>query len=177
MTSRLSARRAVLAKIFEELGDNAGFREVLQSRKTNVDLKKAVSNLLFFSSEVVGTDGARQQLRHEQNGDMLRFGGIGGFLTANIADTRHPILVTLHSDVLHNTEGGLADDGRMESYKVDLLAENPELPAAQEMLRIVASNPVAQARFFIICMRLFCEHVLGLGLSTLCCGTMVGKTA
>ena len=47
-----------------------------------------ITNLLFFSSEVVGTDGARQQLRHEQNRDMLRFGGIGGFLTANVAD-RH----------------------------------------------------------------------------------------
>ena len=31
---------------------------------------------LFFSSEVVGTDGARQQLRHEQNGAMLMLLGM-----------------------------------------------------------------------------------------------------
>ena len=47
----------------------------------------AIVDLLFVSGDVVGTDGARQQLRHEQTGDILRFGGLGVFLTANLADT------------------------------------------------------------------------------------------
>ena len=37
------------------------------------------------------------------------------------------------------------------------------MPSAREMLHIVAQDPVAQARFFILSMRLFCEHVLGTG--------------
>ena len=37
------------------------------------------------------------------------------------------------------------------------------MPNAREMLSMVARDPVAQARFFILSMRLFCEHVLGTG--------------
>ena len=37
------------------------------------------------------------------------------------------------------------------------------MPSAREMLQIVAEDPVAQARYFIVSMRLFCEHGLGTG--------------
>ena len=119
--------------------------------------------MLYFTSEVIGTDGARQKLRHEQMGDMLRFGAVGGFITPNVADTRRPLMVVIHAGVLNGTPGGLREDGSVEKYYVDLLDENPSMPSATEMLKIVSRNPVAQARFFIICMRLFCEHVLGTG--------------
>ena len=152
-----------IAQAFEELGPKAGVKEIVLSNKAPTPLKEALKNVLLFSSEVVGSDGARQQLRHEQTGDMLRFGGIGGFLTANVADTRHPIVVLLHAGALNHTDGGLMDDGKMERYSVDLLDECPSMPAAEEMLRIIARDPVAQARFFILSMRLFCEHVLGTG--------------
>ncbi len=46
---------------------------------------------------------------------------------------------------------------------MDLSEEEPEMPSARTMLHIVAKDPVAQARFFILSMRLFCEHVLGTG--------------
>lgn len=36
------------------------------------------------------------------------------------------------------------------------------MPSAGRMLEILAENPVAQAKFFIISMRLFLEHVLGI---------------
>ena len=152
-----------IAQAFEELGTKAGIRDVMCSKRAPANLKEALSNVLLFSSDVVGSDGARQQLRHEQTGDMLRFGGIGGFLTPNVADTRHPIVVVLHADVLNHSSGGLNDDGKLEPYSVDLLDECPNMPAAEEMLKIIARDPVAQARFFIISMRLFCEHVLGTG--------------
>ena len=154
---------ADIARAFQELGDKAGVHEVLRSRKAPDTLKRALTDVLLFSSEVVGSDGARQQLRHEQMGDMLRYGGIGGFLTPNVADTRSPIVVLLHADALNGTQGGLTDDGEMERYAVNLLDECPDVPKADEMLRIIARDPVAQARFFIISMRLFCEHVLGTG--------------
>ena len=43
--------------------------------------------------------------------------------------------------------------GGEESYCVDLLEESPEIPSAREMLRIVAQDPVSQARFFVLAIR------------------------
>ena len=149
-----------LEPLITELSDKSGFTDMLRSTKVPSSIKEAVAGLLFFSSEVVGSDGARQSLRHEQGGGMLRFGGLGGFLTANVADTRHPIVVKLHA----GPDGvGIGKDGALEEYKIDLLSECPDMPSATEMLKIIAKNPVAQAQFFIFSMRLFCEHVLGLG--------------
>ncbi len=161
LVSSLAADRIFQAAA--DLGDKAGVKEICMSRKTDPALKQAMHELLIFSCEVIGSDGARQQLRHEQMGDMLRYGPIGGFMTPNVADTRSPIVVVLHADVQNGTLGGLDDDGKMESYNIDLLDECPDMPKAEEMLRIIAKDPVAQARFFIISMRLYCEHVLGLG--------------
>ena len=45
---------------------------------------------------------------------------------------------------------GLDDDGATEKYSVSLFDENPTMPTAQRMLEIIAKDPVAQARFFII---------------------------
>ena len=44
-----------------------------------------------------------------------------------------------------------------------MLDECPRMPSAREMLQIVAEDPVAQARYFILSMRIFCEHILGCG--------------
>ena len=37
------------------------------------------------------------------------------------------------------------------------------MPSARKMLDLVAKDPVARARLFILAMRLFLEHVLGTG--------------
>lgn len=58
------------------LGENANLGDVMRSSVVDANIRDALSQLLFFSSEVVGTDGARQQLRHEQNGAMLMLLGI-----------------------------------------------------------------------------------------------------
>ena len=79
------------------------------------------------------------------------FSGAGGFLTLNVADLRSPIMLLLHGA------------GGVEEHTVDLLAEAPEMPSARKMLQIIAQDPVAQARYFILSMQLFCEHVLGTG--------------
>ena len=106
---------------------------------------------MIFTTDVIGSDGARAKLRHEQNGFILMFGASGGFLTPNMSDVRSPLVVCLHG-------GGLE-----ERYEVNLLDEFPDMPSALEMLRIIADDPVAQARYIILSMRLFCEHVLGSG--------------
>ena len=133
------------------VGAGGTIRDVLRSNACEPELKEALAELMVFTTDVVGTDGARARLRHEQNGFCLAFGAAGGFLTPNLADVRSPLVVKLH--------GG----GVEERYDINLLDENPVMPSAREMLQIIANDPVAQARFFIIAMRLFCEHVLGLG--------------
>lgn len=133
------------------LGDDASVKDVLRAPQVDQDVKTALSELMVFTADVLGSDGARARLRHEQNGYALCFGPAGVFLTPNVADTRSPLVVHLHSS------------GRWERFEVNLLEEEPAMPSAREMLRIIAQDPVAQARFFILAMRLFCEHVLGTG--------------
>jgi len=133
------------------VGDRASVRDVLRSPECDPLLKEALAELMVFTTEVVGSDGARARLRHEQNGFGLAFGPSSGFLTPNFTDVRSPLVVLLH--------GG----GVQERYEINLLDECPRMPCAREMLQLVAEDPVAQARYFILSMRLFCEHVLGSG--------------
>jgi len=133
------------------LGAGASIKDVVRSPDVDADVKAALSELMVFTADVCGSDGARARLRHEQNGYALMFGGAGGFLTPNLADTRSPLVVHIHGA------------GGEEKYQVDLLQEEPEVPSVREMLHIIAKDPVTQARFFTLSMRLFCEHVLGTG--------------
>ena len=50
---------------------------MLRSRKAPEALKKALTDVLLFSSEVVGSDGARQQLRHDCQAAPQRVKGPG----------------------------------------------------------------------------------------------------
>lgn len=84
-----------------------------------------------------------------------------GFLTPNVADTRNPLVVVLHNGCIAADAGGLTPEGKSEKFAVNLLSEEPDMPSAGRMLEILAENPVAQAKFFILSMRLFLEHVLG----------------
>jgi hypothetical protein len=68
-------------------------------------------------------------------------------------------MVHLHAGQHNGGSGGVGGEWKVEQYCVDLLAECPEVPTAEAVLRIVARDPVAQARFFILAMRLFCGHV------------------
>ena len=72
----------------------------------------------------MGSDGARQQLRHEQSGAMLLRGGIDGFLAPNVADVRNPLMVVLHAGCVAHPDGGLDADGQAEKFQVSLLDED-----------------------------------------------------
>ena len=133
------------------VGENGLVRDVMLSADCDPEPKEALAELMVCTTDVVGTDGARAKLRHEQNGFALAFGAAGGFFTPNINDVRNPLIVVLH--------GG----GSEERYEVNILDECPDMPSARAMLQIIAEDPVAQARFFVFSIRLFCEHVLGAG--------------
>ena len=56
------------------VGEHGTLRDVLRSVDCDADLKEAMAELMALTTEVVGSDGARAKLRHEQNGFGLRFG-------------------------------------------------------------------------------------------------------
>ena len=56
------------------VGERGTLRDVLRSAECDADLKEALTELQIFTSDVVGSDGARAQLRHEQDGFNLKFG-------------------------------------------------------------------------------------------------------
>jgi hypothetical protein len=116
------------------VGENGSVRDVLRSPDCDPGLKEALAELLVFTTDVVGTDGARAKLRHEMNGYTLAFGAAGGFLTPNMSDVRSSLVVVLH--------GGGVD----ERFEVNILDECPTMPSARDMMQIVAEDPVAQAR-------------------------------
>ena len=106
------------------LGEKANMVDVFRSSNVHADIKNALLDLHHFSSEIVGSDGARQQLRHEQSGAMLLHGGIDGFLTPNVADVRNPLMVVLHAGCVAHPDGGLDADGQAEKFQVSLLDED-----------------------------------------------------
>ena len=108
------------------VGEGGNIRDVMKSSECPVGLKEAFFDLMVFTSEVIGSDGARARLRYEQNGLGLEFGPAGGFLTPNMADVRSPLVVVL--------PGGGTD----ERYEINLLEDCPKMPSAREMLQIVA---------------------------------------
>ena len=63
------------------VGEKGNLRDVLRAKDVDNDLKEALVELQIFTSDVVGTDGARAQLRHEQNGYCAVFGPAADFHT------------------------------------------------------------------------------------------------
>ena len=64
-------------------------------------------------------------VRHEQAGTVLLSGGMGGFLTTNLADNRCPLLIVLHAAggfVLPGSPhaGGFSVDGKLELRVIQL---------------------------------------------------------
>ena len=67
-----------LAAAMECVGENATLRDVLRSADCDADLKEAMAELMIFTTEVVGSFGARPRLRHAQDGFGLTFGAASG---------------------------------------------------------------------------------------------------
>jgi hypothetical protein len=114
-------------------------------------VKLVIKHLLVCMSHVVGSNAHRTYLRHVNVSYTLLFGPPLVFTTPNIADTRQPMMSLLYEN------GSVARWHLLEEH-------DPEMPAMQEMLRRVASDPVSQAVLFDEMMRLFFRHILGVDL-------------
>lgn len=131
----------------------------LQQIGNNTAIPKEVKDTMLAmngaSSAVLGTDGHRQFCRHEGVAYMETFGPPLIFVTPNVADTQHPLLLIV--------QGQAVDLGR-----VDADMENT-LPKYRDMLRRLAQDPVGQVIQFEFLMRLFLQHVLNVRPETLDC--------
>lgn len=93
-------------------------------------------------------------LRHQIMGSMIRFGPVGAFITPNVNDLGHPLVVKIH---------GQCNGQDAREYVVDLLQGEPDVPSKRDMLMMIAKDPMSQTRFFIFSYQMFMMHVLGVG--------------
>ena len=84
----------------------------------------------------------------------MRFGAVGAFVTPNVNDLGHPLVVKIHRQ---------CNGEEAEEYYLDLLADSPDVPSKRDMLMMIAQDPLSQTRFFIFCYQMFMMHVLGVG--------------
>ena len=136
-------------------GENADIRELLRDPKVDVSLKRALGGVLQATSSIVGMEGHRSQIRLRGHAAGWHYGSAHVFVTPNLADVRSPLLLQLH---LQATAGVAVEEC---AIAVDWDMEIPGLPTAGAMRRIVARDPVSQARCFALMMDLFFEEVLG----------------
>ena len=134
-------------------GENADLRELMRDPAVDVALKRALGGVLQATSSIIGMEGHRSQIRLRGHAAGWHYGSAHLFVTPNIADVRSSLLLQLH-----------LQRSKAEECNIDLdwEKEMPELPTAAAMRRIVAQDPVAQARCFALMMDVFCEEVLGI---------------
>ena len=131
-------------------------QQLLKNDAVPQTVKDAIQAMHGASATVLGTDGHRRHCRHEGVAYMETFGPPLIFLTPNIADTQHPLLLVIQGNEK-------LDLGKVTDDMVD------DLPSYREMLRRIASDPVAQTVQFEFLMRLFFQHVLNVRPETLDC--------
>ena len=132
----------------EILGKGAGMKEALSNPEVPERVKRAMKHLLLCMSSVVGSNAHRTTLRHINSSYRLLFGPPLVFTTPNFADVCSPLL-----NLMYRGEP-------VGSWRV-LEEHAPAMPSTEEMLRRVARDPVSQALFFDLMVKLFLEHVLG----------------
>ena len=136
------------------LGKNAGFKELLSKPDVPPRVKQVVKTLLTCMHEVVGSNAHRTTLRHTNKSYCLLFGPPLVFTTPNVNDPGSVVMRLMY-------DGATVTEWR-------LLEENtPEMPSRRAMLRRVAADPVSQAIFFDLMLRLFLKHVLGVNIDRL----------
>ena len=136
-------------------GESADLRELLRDPQVDVSLKRALGGVLQATSSIIGMEGHRSQIRLRGHAAGWHFGSAHVFVTPNLADIRSPLLLQLHLQRPIAT---------VETCKIDLDwdLEMPGMPTAAAMRRIVATDPVSQARCFALMMDIFFEEVLGI---------------
>jgi hypothetical protein len=128
---------------------------IKSSKNVTQQVKEAVQALLLTTGKVLGTEGHRTALRHKSVTAAMHYGYAAIFLTPNLADGRAALVVNLHVGERTNHSDG------METFRLNLLDEKPCMPTLEKCMTIIATDSVAQAKYFDLIMRSFFEHLLG----------------
>ena len=140
--------------LFEAVGHlkkGQGTKELLTNSKVSPRVKACLRSLQISMNNVLGTNAHRTFLRHVVTGYRNLWGAPLLFTTMNVADTKHPIMKLLY------------DGGEVCAWRL-LEDECPSMGSAADMMRRVSSDPVSQAIFTDLMMRLFLKHMLGVRL-------------
>ena len=117
---------------------------------------------------VPGTEGRKAQLRFDGHGSNLLFGSPSFFATPNFADTYSPLVKLLHDGPSQNSHlilsGACQPAGGLEAQAPHayLASVEPKMPPLRQMHELVASDPRAQAKFFLLMSELHYRCLLGL---------------
>jgi hypothetical protein len=106
------------------------------------DCFQVIRDLDLIAQHVDGSVTSKKYMRSEIWSLMARYGAPSWYITISPADVKHPICLYF------------ADTDEVFS---------PDLRPYDERIRLIASNPVAGARFFHYMVELFIKHVLGVG--------------
>ena len=171
-TADLKAIAEATSAEFLEAMNIAGPRETIGSATTRSDMppkvKTALRTLLLSTSDVPGTEGRKTRLRFDGHGNNLKFGGPNFFATPNFADTYSPLVKLLHDGPCadyHLNMGSAsqpADSARLDAREGFLTCSEPRMPSLRRMHEIVAADPRAQAKFFLLMSELHYRYIIGL---------------
>ena len=122
-------------------------------------VRMALRTLLLSTSEVPGTEGRKSALRFDGRGNNLKFGAAGFFVTPNFADVYHPLVLQLlegpgkwsHLDIR----------GAAAVRAGGITSAAPTMPPLERMHQIVALDPRAQAKFFLLMTELHYRYIQG----------------
>ena len=96
-------------------------------------------------NDVLGTDGNRRLLRHENTAFQVLFGAPLVFVTPNCAERWDPLFLVACGE-----------------ETVNLYADEPEMESLRAMEKRFAQDPVAYVLYFNKKMELFFKHILGI---------------
>lgn len=113
------------------------------SRGTKPELQAALKQVLIVGADVPFTDGYRRKLRHEGHNLNVRHGLLKTFSTCNFGDTYSAIVFML-------ARGDTGNEILGQRMQCILSSEEPSMPTLQEMHKLVARSPRAQAKFYLL---------------------------
>ena len=121
---------------------NANMEALANNEKIALELRTALRQVLISTKDVPFTDGYKSNLRHEIHNLNVTEGALVVFATFNFADTYSPLLFQL-------IRGGQGQSVEHigEDIVCHLTDDDPNMPSLQQMHRLIAQSPRAQAKF------------------------------
>ena len=123
-------------------------------------VKAALRTLLLSTSDVPGTEGRKTALRFDGHGNNLKFGASSFFVTTNFADTYSLLVVQFHEGP--GKRSHLDIRGAAVARASGIMGAEPIMPPLERMHQIVAADPRAQAKFFLLMTELHYRFLIGL---------------